>query len=81
MTATTDEVAAPIIAGIELDQRRREISANVPNTGGLVSNLPEEAIVEVPIEVDGSGVRGIEVGPLPTRLPPCASDRLRSRSS
>lgn len=68
MTATTDEVAVPIIAGIELDQRRREISANVPNTGGLVSNLPEEAIVEVPIEVDGSGVRGIEVGPLPVAV-------------
>lgn len=68
MAATTHEVAVPIIVGIELDQRRREISANVPNTGGLVPNLPEEAIVEVPIEVDGSGVRGIEVGPLPTAV-------------
>ena len=68
MTATTHEVAVPIIAGIELNQSRREISANVPNTGGLVSNLPEDAIVEVPIVIDGSGVRGVKVGPLPAAV-------------
>ncbi len=41
------------------------IGGNVLNTGRLISNLPEEACVEVPCLVDGSGVHPCYVGPLP----------------
>ena len=37
---------------------------NIPN-GGLVDNLPPQAIVEIPALADASGVRGLKVGPLP----------------
>lgn len=38
--------------------------ANVQNDG-LVSNLPDHAIVEVPVIADSAGIRGLSVGPLP----------------
>ena len=42
-----------------------EFGLNVPNTEKYVSNLPEDAIVEVPVKVDGNGIHPIKVGPLP----------------
>jgi len=41
--------------------------ANVQNDG-LVANLPDEAIVEVPVIADGRGVRGVKVGALPASV-------------
>jgi alpha-galactosidase len=38
--------------------------ANVENAG-IVPNLPPEAIIEVPVIADASGVRALPVGPLP----------------
>ncbi len=38
---------------------------NVLNTGGLISNLPEDACVEVPIFVDKFGFNPVRVGRLP----------------
>lgn len=46
------------------------IGGNVLNTGGLISNLVEEAIVEVPCLVDGNGIQGCRFGALP---PQCAA--------
>lgn len=43
------------------------IGGNVMNTG-LIPNLPEKAIVEVPCLVDGNGVQGTYVGDLPEQL-------------
>jgi alpha-galactosidase len=40
------------------------LAVNLPNQG-YISNLPEDAIVEVPGLVSGMGVRGVGVGPLP----------------
>lgn len=40
---------------------------NVPNRG-VVPNLPDEAIVEVPVMVDATSVRAMHVGPLPTPI-------------
>ena len=37
---------------------------NIPN-GGLIDNVPEDAIVELPAYVDPAGVRGLQVGTLP----------------
>ena len=46
-----------------------QIGGNVLNHG-LISNLPADAVVEVPCLVDGSGVQGTYVGALP---PQCAA--------
>lgn len=45
-----------------------QIGGNVLNTGHLISNLPEDAIVEVPCLVDGTGVHPCRVGALPVQL-------------
>ena len=45
------------------------IHGNILNHG-LISNLPDEACVEVPCLVDRNGVQGVEVGALP---PQCAA--------
>ena len=43
------------------------IGGNVLNTGHLITNLPENACVEVPCLVDGYGVHGCHVGALPVQ--------------
>lgn len=45
-----------------------KIGGNVLNRGGLVSNLPREACVEVPCLVDGMGIHPCYVGALPPQL-------------
>ena len=45
-----------------------KIGGNVLNKGGLISNLPREACVEVPCLVDGSGITPCYVGDLPVQL-------------
>ena len=42
-----------------------KIGGNVLNTGGLISNLPEDACVEVPCLIDGYGIHPCRVGALP----------------
>jgi alpha-galactosidase len=44
-----------------------QIGGNVLNTGHLISNLPEEACVEVPCLVNGYGIHPCHVGPLPVQ--------------
>ena len=44
-----------------------QIGANVLNTGHLISNLPQEACVEVPCLVDGYGIHPCRVGALPVQ--------------
>ncbi|WP_166996426.1 hypothetical protein [Paramicrobacterium fandaimingii] len=53
-----------IAGAIRTGRPTHELAVNLPNTG-LVSNLPDSAIVEVPAIVDADGVRGMPVGPLP----------------
>jgi alpha-galactosidase len=67
-TETTVELTVPIICGIELDRGRREIAANVLNRGRAIANLPEDAVVEVPIRVDAGGVHPVAVGALPEAI-------------
>jgi len=61
-------LAVPIICDIEFNRSRKEISVNIPNDGFAVSNLPEDAIVEIPARVDGQGLHPIKVGPLPEAI-------------
>jgi alpha-galactosidase len=44
-----------------------QIGGNVLNTGGLISNLPENACVEVPCLVNGYGIHPCRVGALPVQ--------------
>jgi alpha-galactosidase len=68
LTHPSHELAIPIICDIELDRKRRELAGNVVNRGLAVANLPEDAIVEVPLMVDARGIEPVAVGPLPEAL-------------
>jgi alpha-galactosidase len=62
----SNEYAPEIIHSIETGQPR-VVYGNVRNTG-LIDNLPVDACVEVPCEVDGDGVYPVPVGELPPQL-------------
>ena len=60
------EYGSRIINAIETGDAEL-IHGNVKNRG-LISNLPDEAIVEVPIHVDKNGLQPMQVGELPPHL-------------
>jgi alpha-galactosidase len=66
------EYAAFIIKAIEANEDW-SFNGNVPNsldrrTSALITNLPADAVVEVPCLVNGAGVQPCHVGDLPTQL-------------
>lgn len=63
----TSEYASYIIDAI-VTNKPYKIGGNVLNTGGLIENLPQDACVEVPCMVDGSGIYPCRVGRLPVQL-------------
>jgi alpha-galactosidase len=63
-----------IIDAIVHDRQMPELAVNVRNDG-LIANLPEWAIVEVPGQISGFGVRGVSVGAMPNAI----ADILRQR--
>ncbi|WEG13493.1 alpha-glucosidase/alpha-galactosidase [Pullulanibacillus sp. KACC 23026] len=63
----THEYGSHIIEAIETNHPFK-IGGNVLNTGRLISNLPEKAVVEVPCLVDRSGISPTYVGDLPEQL-------------
>ena len=60
------EYASHIMESIVTDTPY-QIGGNVLNTGRLITNLPEEACVEVPCLVNGHGIHPCSVGPLPVQ--------------
>ncbi len=62
---TQSERLVPIIEGILTDRGYEEAAVNVPNRG-LISQLPEFIVVEVPARVSATGVEGIALGALPS---------------
>jgi alpha-galactosidase len=54
----------PIIEGVLTDSGHREMAVNLPNQG-LIDNLPQDLVVEVPAVVDSQGVQGMKLGALP----------------
>ena len=60
------EYAAEIMQSI-IENIPYEIGGNVLNNGHLITNLPEEACVEVPCLINGSGVHPCYVGALPVQ--------------
>lgn len=63
----THEYGSYIMEAMETDKPIK-IGGNVLNTGGLISNLPTKACVEVPCLVDASGISPTFVGELPEQL-------------
>ena len=62
----TQEYASYIMESI-VTGKTLQIGGNVLNTGHLITNLPEDACVEVPCLVNGYGVHPCHVGPLPVQ--------------
>ena len=60
------EYGSSIINAMETNERVT-IYGNVPNAG-LISNLPEGCCVEVPVDIDGSGLHPRVIGDLPPHL-------------
>jgi alpha-galactosidase len=54
-----------IIEGIVTDSGYVEEAVNIPNQG-LIANLPDWIVVEVPATVDKNGIHGISMGQLPS---------------
>lgn len=63
----SNEYGSYIMEAMETNQPIK-IGGNVLNTGGLISNLPVNAVVEVPCLVDASGIAPTYVGDLPEQL-------------
>lgn len=63
----TKEYASYIMDSIVTD-KPFQIGGNVLNTNYLIANLPEDACVEVPCLVNGSGIHPTRVGKLPVQL-------------
>ena len=63
----TRERAIPIIDATLHDRNQHELSANLVNHG-CISNLPADAIVEIPATVNSGGIYGQYVGALPKGL-------------
>jgi alpha-galactosidase len=59
-----NERIVPIIEGILTDAGYEEAAVNLPNQG-LIANLPDWIVVEVPATVDKNGLHGIPLGDLP----------------
>jgi alpha-galactosidase len=62
--AFSEERAIPIIEGILEDSGHEELAVNIVNDG-LIDDLPNDLVVEVPATVSKDGVRGIPLGRLP----------------
>jgi alpha-galactosidase len=58
------EGALEMIENIAGGNTHYHLAANLPNTGQIAS-LPLKATVETPVVVDGAGVHGVQVPPLP----------------
>jgi alpha-galactosidase len=67
------EYAADIIRGV-VTNKPYKFNGNVINKG-LITNLPDDACVEVPCIADGSGIQPIAVGRLPVQ---CAAMNMTS---
>jgi alpha-galactosidase len=59
------ERIVPIIEGMLTDAGYEEAAVNIPNRG-VIKNLPDWIVVEVPARVDREGVHGVSLGELPS---------------
>lgn len=76
--AREGERVVSIMTAIASDRPLAELAVNVRNDG-LIPNLPPESVVEVPGLVDGGGVHGVAVGPLPDGIAGILAARARQQ--
>ena len=62
----THELASEVIHSMETDTPR-EVYGNVRN-GSLIEDLSAECCIEVPCQIDGSGIRPLPAGRMPSQL-------------
>jgi alpha-galactosidase len=60
-------VVAEVMQSV-VEDRKELFVVNVPNRGGLISNLPASAVVEVPAVIDAQGVHPLGIPDLPPGL-------------
>ncbi len=63
-----EEYASNIFNALFGDNTPFEFNGNLPNQGNLITNLPEEACVEIPVLASKAGIRPFFVGSLPKQL-------------
>lgn len=61
------ERGAVVIGGI-LHNKKRVLESGIVYNQGVISNLPAEAAVEVPVMADAAGIHPISLGPLPDAI-------------
>ncbi|MHC4789670.1 MAG: family 4 glycosyl hydrolase [Planctomycetota bacterium] len=64
---SSDELAAPIMAGLCCGERHELAAVNVPNRGAI-PNLPDDMVVEVPAVADAAGLQACPCEPLPEAI-------------
>jgi len=64
---TDSEGALEMIENIAGAGTHFHLAANLPNNG-QITNLPQNAIVETPVVVDGHGIHPVQMGALPTAI-------------
>jgi alpha-galactosidase len=62
----SEEYASKIVRGLLYDETFK-FNGNIPNTD-LITNLPDQCVVEVPVIADKTGFNGLHVGDLPPQL-------------
>jgi len=67
LVKTDPERAIPIIEGIITNDNREEPSVNIPNDG-IITNLPQDLVVECPAIVNKDGLHGVPLGEYPKGL-------------
>ncbi len=61
------EQAIPIIEAIVTDTKLYDPSVNIPNSG-LITNLPQDLVIETPAWIDGDGIHGVKLGEIPKNI-------------
>ncbi|NVM54394.1 MAG: alpha-glucosidase [Candidatus Helarchaeota archaeon] len=59
------ERVIPIIEGILTDSGQYELSVNLPNTDGMIEEIPRDLVVEGPAIVDKNGLHGVKLKNIP----------------
>jgi alpha-galactosidase len=62
-----NERAIPIIEGILTDSGHEEVSVNLPNDG-VITNIPQDLVVECPAIVNKDGMEAVKLGDYPKGL-------------
>lgn len=67
LATTSGERAIPIIEAILTDKNSYENSVNIPNDG-IITNLPQDLVIEGPCIANRDGVKGVKLGAIPKNI-------------